>query len=137
MNKKSINSVKSIKTAPVTEDKSTQIHKITQVSDKSTMCLEYDHINQMLEIYKHSTYICSVCGNIIFPEVDFDDGHINIHSESCDLRGGKGNKVLKKNVCEHCRKKISNIMGSATSVLMPPPPEAPPLRVIYEKFWNK
>lgn len=111
MSKKSINSVKNIETAPVlrqfdktlfTDDKNMQAHKTAQVSDKLPAFLEYSHINQLLEVYKKSTYICSICGNIIFPEVSFNDGHININSESCELRGGKGNKVLKRNVCEHC-----------------------------------
>ena len=101
-------------------DESMKIYKIIQMLDEAPTLPEYSQISQIFEVYKSSTYICSICGNIIFPDVNFEDGRINISSTSCESRGGKGNKVLKKNICEHCRKRIGNIMESTTPLIMPP-----------------
>lgn len=116
-------------------DESMKIYKIIEMLDEAPTLPEYNQISQIFEVYKSSTYICSICGNIIFPDVNFEDGSINISSTSCESRGGKGNKVLKKNICEHCRKRIGNIMECAAPII--PPPEPPPLRVLYEGFKDK
>lgn len=65
-----------------------------------------EQLENVLKVYKNSTYICSVCGNIIFPKVEFENGKVNMTTESCDLRGGLGNQILKKNVCKSCKDKL-------------------------------
>ena len=53
------------------------------------------------ELYKQikqNTYICSCCGNIIFPIIKDND----IYQEKTDMRGGIGNKILKRNICNGC-----------------------------------
>lgn len=62
--------------------------------------------NQVFEMYKNATYICSVCGEIIFPEVELDGENINITTTKCENRGGLGNKVIQKDICESCRQKM-------------------------------
>ena len=98
-------------------DESMKIYKIIQMLDEAPSLPEYSQINEIFEVYKKSTYICSMCGNVIFPDIDFKDGCVNINTTSCEARGGKGNKILKKNICEHCRDKIGKIMEGANPIL--------------------
>ena len=62
--------------------------------------------DQVFEIYKSATYICSVCGDIIFPEIEFDGENINMITTKCETRGGLGNRVQKKDICESCKQKM-------------------------------
>lgn len=63
-------------------------------------------LEKIFETYRDSTYICSVCGNVIFPDITFEGEKVNITTTTCDLLGGMRNGILKKNVCESCKKKI-------------------------------
>lgn len=59
------------------------------------------------ESIKHATFVCDVCGHIVFPTVKFEDGITHVIKESSDLRGGKGKKVIKENVCNDCMEKMT------------------------------
>lgn len=55
---------------------------------------------------KAATYICTVCGQIIWPTVTVNMDEVNIDSERCNVLGGLANRVLKRNVCKDCKKKM-------------------------------
>lgn len=58
---------------------------------------------------KTNTYVCSECGEIIFPNVEFsDDEHCAVKSSRNDIRGGKGNEILQRNICSKCIQNIRN-----------------------------
>ena len=96
----------------VTEEQNKYINKGLKIAYKDIKSqpaenvFDREQLESVLKVYKNSTYICSVCGNIIFPKVEFENGKVDVTTESCDLRGGLGNQVLKKNVCKSCKDKI-------------------------------
>ena len=68
------------------------------------------NINDVIKIFKSQQFICSMCGKIISPEVKMNqDGSIEMTSETGELRGGFGNKVIKDRVCSECMKNMSLI----------------------------
>lgn len=61
----------------------------------------------VMHYVKGATYICSTCGTIVFPDVTINsDGDVSFTSESGTCTGGLGNKVLAKNVCPQCMKRV-------------------------------
>lgn len=68
------------------------------------------NIVDIIEAFKFNQFICSVCGKIVSPEVKVNQyGIIEMASETVEIRGGLGNKVIKPHICSECSKKISFI----------------------------
>lgn len=65
-------------------------------------------IEEMLTSFKQHTYHCSICDKTIFPLVEFADDCLRITRQSCDIRGGKKNKLLKSDVCDSCAKLLTS-----------------------------
>lgn len=59
-------------------------------------------IELFLDTYKAGTFVCDVCGEIVYPKVTTNKHGIFIESENAEIRGGLGNHVMKKNVCNNC-----------------------------------
>ena len=53
-----------------------------------------------------STFVCDVCGKIVFPKLTTDEHGIFIESNRTEIRGGKGNRCIKRDVCENCARKM-------------------------------
>lgn len=69
---------------------------------------EQYHLDLLLNAIKNATFVCSVCGEIVFPSVHTSsNGTFTITKESCNISGGVGNKRLKENVCNGCVKRMS------------------------------
>lgn len=62
-----------------------------------------------LDTYEAGTFICDVCGEIVYPKVTTNEHGIFIESENAEIRGGLGNHVIKKNVCKNCLSVLSMI----------------------------
>lgn len=58
---------------------------------------------ELYNLIKQNTYICSCCGNIIFPAIKNNE----ISQDKNNIRGGLGNKILKENVCNECVNKFA------------------------------
>lgn len=68
------------------------------------------NIVDIIETFKSQQFICSICGKVISPEVKVNqDGSIEMTSETGEIRGGLGNKVIKNHVCSKCMQNISFI----------------------------
>jgi hypothetical protein len=68
------------------------------------------NIVDIIEVFKSQQFICSMCEKIVSPEVKVNqDGMLEMTSETGELRGGLGNKVIKNHICSECMKKISFI----------------------------
>ena len=68
------------------------------------------NIVDIIETFKSQQFICSMCEKIISPEVKVNqDSTIEVTSETGELRGGLGNKVIKNHICSECMKNISLI----------------------------
>lgn len=52
------------------------------------------------------TFTCDICKEVIFPKVTVNEHGIFVESSKSEIRGGLGNRVLKKNVCEDCERKL-------------------------------
>lgn len=67
-------------------------------------------INDIIEIFKSQQFVCSMCGTVVSPEVKVNqNGAIEMTSETGEIRGGLGNKVIKNHVCIKCMKNVSFI----------------------------
>ena len=64
--------------------------------------IKFDGFEKILEAYKNSTYICSSCGKVIFPDVNITDEGFYFHSEKNNYLG-KGGKVILDNICPTCK----------------------------------
>lgn len=53
---------------------------------------------------QNQTYKCSICGDIVFPEVDFADGEVTINKYSASVVGA-GDRCLMPDVCPLCQEK--------------------------------
>ena len=66
-----------------------------------------EYVTKILAIFQVNQYICSVCGKIISPKVEFDkDGKVDMTVDKAEARGGLGDKTILDNVCRECAKKI-------------------------------
>lgn len=65
-----------------------------------------DSLNAAMETYlacyRDATFVCSVCGDTIYPKISVNEQGIFINSVRSELRSGIANKPLKKNVCNRC-----------------------------------
>ncbi|BAO04721.1 uncharacterized protein CBO05P1_002 [Clostridium botulinum B str. Osaka05] len=73
------------------------------------MNLNKSDFKKLLEEYSKQVYICSKCGRIIFPKLEFNNDKISFVTNKGCVSGGLGNKVLKDNICSVCIE-ASNIM---------------------------
>lgn len=64
-------------------------------------------VELFLDTYKEGTFVCDVCGKIVYPKVTTNEHGIFIESESAEIRGGLGNHVMKKRVCKNCLNTLS------------------------------
>ena len=55
-----------------------------------------------LKTFEDETFVCKGCGEIIFPKVTVNEHGIFIESSRAEIRGGKGNHCIEKDVCEEC-----------------------------------
>ena len=55
-----------------------------------------------LQTFAASTFVCEICGEIVFPKLTTNEHGIFIESSRTNIRGGKGNRCIKRNVCEAC-----------------------------------
>lgn len=60
-----------------------------------------------IQTFTASTFVCEICGEIVFPKLTTNEHGIFIESSRTTIRGGKGNCCIKRNVCEACAKKMS------------------------------
>lgn len=60
------------------------------------------NLDIVLLVFKSETFVCSVCGEIVFPKVIESDGNVSIETTRAELRGGIGNRLLRGDVCEKC-----------------------------------
>ncbi len=68
-----------------------------------------DACKLFLGTFEGETFICKGCGEIIFPKVTVNEHGIFIESNRAEIRGGKGNYCIERDICEECLKKISVI----------------------------
>ena len=68
-----------------------------------------DAYKLFLKTFKDETFMCKGCGEIIFPKVTANEHGIFIESSRAEIRGGKGNHCIKRDVCEECVKKVNVI----------------------------
>lgn len=61
-----------------------------------------DAMETYLACYRDATFVCSVCGDTVYPKISVNEQGIFINSVRSELRGGLSNKPLKKNVCNRC-----------------------------------
>lgn len=64
-----------------------------------------------LQLYESGTFVCDVCGETIYPKVLVNCHGIFVESTKSEIRGGLGNYVLKKNVCESCEQEMRSGIG--------------------------
>lgn len=73
-------------------------------------------IEIFLDAYKAGIFLCDVCGKIVYPKVTINESGIFIERESAEFRGGLGNHIIKKNVCENCLNAI-NLMKNKEEII--------------------
>ena len=56
--------------------------------------------------FEAATFVCESCGEIIFPKVTTNEHGIFIESKCTDIRCGRGNHRIKKNICEDCARNM-------------------------------
>lgn len=59
--------------------------------------------------FDDETFMCKECGKIIFPKITVNEHGIFIESSRSEIRGGKGNHCIKRDVCEECVKKMNEM----------------------------
>lgn len=68
-----------------------------------------DAFNFLIRAIENETFICKSCGEIVFPKIAVNEHGIFIESNRAEIRGGKGNYCIERDICEECLKKISVI----------------------------
>lgn len=61
-----------------------------------------DTTETFLASYISGTFVCSLCGNIVYPKVTTDEHGIFVSDTRNEIRGGIANRLLKRNICEKC-----------------------------------
>ena len=70
-----------------------------------------DAMEAFLTSYNCGTFVCSLCGNIVYPKVTTNEHGIFISDTRNEIRGGFANKLLKQNVCEKCAENMIKVPG--------------------------
>ena len=60
-----------------------------------------------IQAFTVSSFVCEICGEIVFPKLITNEHGIFIESNRTDIVGGKGNRYIKRNVCEACVRKMN------------------------------
>ena len=69
---------------------------------------EDDRIVSLYNVIQANTYVCDMCGKIIFPDITTSgDGGYDVMKTSAEIRGGFGNKVVCNHVCNDCVEKVT------------------------------
>lgn len=69
--------------------------------------MNQQEIDAIIYSIRNLTYICSMCGYIVFPSVNVLFNEVEVTQDKSDIRGGKGNKIIYNNVCNECRNKLT------------------------------
>lgn len=77
-----------------------------EISWEDAVADAYDLYRNTLE---REIFICESCGRTIYPEVITNEHRIFIIGSRAELRGGKGNHCIQRNICEECAKKMGII----------------------------
>ncbi len=56
---------------------------------------------------ENNTFTCEICRKTIIPKVTVNGHVISVESERTELRGGLGNKILKRNICSECARRMT------------------------------
>lgn len=75
---------------------------VRTVVKPKTILSDSEALSDILDAYKKSTYVCSSCGKIVFPEVEVTNGNLNLHSEKNNYLG-KGGRIIRDNICPDCK----------------------------------
>lgn len=71
-----------------------------------------DCVIHILRNVKDYTYVCDLCGNVIFPGITFNnkcgtkDVTIEITQQTSAVVGGLGNRIIKDGVCDNCLRRM-------------------------------
>lgn len=68
-----------------------------------------DVYNLYCNTLEREIFVCENCGKTIYPDVVTNGDGILIISNRAELRGGKGNHCIQRNICEECAKKMGII----------------------------
>jgi len=58
--------------------------------------------------FRSYTYKCEVCERLVFPKITTNEHGIFVEDRRSEIRGGKGNRRIKSNVCEECIQRRMN-----------------------------
>lgn len=72
-----------------------------------------DSMETFLTCYNSGTFVCSLCGDIVYPKVTTNEHGIFISNTRSEVRGGLANKLLKQNVCDKCVENMIKIPESS------------------------
>lgn len=89
---------------------------VRAVAKPKTILSNSEALSDILESYKKSTYVCSSCGKIIFPEVEISDGNINFHTEKNNYLG-KGGRIIRDNICPDCKLSVEGFKNDTVEEL--------------------
>lgn len=72
-----------------------------------------DATETFLISYSCGTFVCSLCGDIVYPKVTTNEYGIFISDIRNEIRGGLANRILEQNICEKCAENImrENVTG--------------------------
>lgn len=73
-----------------------------------------DACRLFLKTFKDETFMCKGCGEIIFPKVTVNEHGIFIESSRAEIRGGKGNCRIERDICDECAKKACEMRNSSS-----------------------
>lgn len=65
-------------------------------------------VKDILQLIKDETFVCSVCGETIFPKItdlDVEKGELSLEKSTNCTRGGFANGIVQDNICDECVKK--------------------------------
>lgn len=70
-----------------------------------------DTVKAFVDGLNRGTFVCSLCGNIVYPKVTTNEHGIFISDTRNEIRGGFANKPLKQNICEKCAENMMKVPG--------------------------
>lgn len=68
-------------------------------------CVDQYILDSILNDFKKMTFVCSLCGSIVFPTAHIEDNAVSISKKST-VTYGKGNKVIRRDICSDCAEKM-------------------------------
>lgn len=67
-----------------------------------------------IETFEGEIFICKRCGETIFPKTTVNEHGIFIESSRAEIRGGKGNCRIERDICDECAKKACEMRNSSS-----------------------